>query len=134
MGVYVRLRVAAEAYAVPVEHVLEVADLGEVTPVPGARPAWLGVRHLRGRILPVADLALLLGIGRNAPPARLLVAQDAERRAGFAIDEVSGIGELPDPAEDAESDLLAGAALSQGDLVGVIDVARVFDALEEARP
>jgi hypothetical protein len=44
------------------------------------------------------------------------------------------IGELPDPRQDTESELLAGAALSGGDLVGVIDVARVFAALEGPRP
>ncbi len=35
VSVYVRLRVAAEAYAMPVEHVREVAELGRVEAVPG---------------------------------------------------------------------------------------------------
>jgi hypothetical protein len=42
---------------------------------------------------------------------------------------VRAIGELPEPRQETESDLLAGAALSGGDLIGVIDVTRVFDAL-----
>ena len=67
--------VAAESYAMPVEHVLEVADLGDVAPVPGSRPEMLGVRNMRGQILPVVDLALLLGIPRTAPPGRLVVAE-----------------------------------------------------------
>lgn len=129
---YVRLSVGAEVYAMPVENVLEVAELGQVTPVPGARPELLGIRNLRGRILPVADLAAVLKIARTAPPARLVVAEDAGRRAGFAVDEVRAIGELPDPDQDTESGLLAGAALSGGDLIGVIDVTRVFDVLERA--
>ena len=115
----------------PVEHVLEVADLGQVRAVPGARPELLGVRNLRGRILPVVDLALLLEIPRTAPPGRLLVAEAGGRRAGFAIDEVSGVGELPDPAEETESDLLVGALIGEGDLIGVIDLPRVFDSLEQ---
>jgi hypothetical protein len=45
------------------------------------------------------------------------------------VGEVRGISDLPDRREDAESGLLAGAALSGGDLVGVIDVTRLFDAL-----
>ena len=129
MSVQVRLRVASETYAMPVEHVLEVADLGQVRAVPGARPELLGVRNLRGRILPVVDLALLLQIPRTAPPGRLLVAEAGGRRAGFAIDEVSEVGELPDPAEETESGLLVGALFGEGDLIGVIDVPRVFDAL-----
>jgi purine-binding chemotaxis protein CheW len=132
VSVHVRLRVASEAYAVPVEHVLEVADLGHVWAVPRARPELLGVRNLRGQILPVVDLTLLFGIPRTVPPTRLLVAEAGGRRAGFAIDEVSGVGQLGDPAEETESDLLLGAVLGEGELIGVIDVVRVFDSLERA--
>ena len=133
MPVYVRLQVASEAYAMPVEHVLEVADLGDVAPVPGSRPEMLGVRNMRGQILPVVDLALLLGIPRGAPPGRLLVAEAGGHQAGFAIDEVSMVGDLADPAEETESDLLVGATLAGGDLIGVIDVPRVFASLEGTR-
>ncbi|HUA29704.1 MAG TPA: chemotaxis protein CheW [Streptosporangiaceae bacterium] len=118
----------------PVGQVLEVAELGQVTAVPGARPELLGVRNLRGRILPVADLARLLGVVCTAAPGRLVVAQDAGRRAGFAVDEVNGVGELPGERADTESDLLAGAARSGGDLVGVIDLTRLFDALAADPP
>ncbi len=118
----------------PVEHVREVADLGQVEAVPGAQPELLGIRNLRGQILPVIDLARLLGLARTAPPGRLLVAEAGGRQAGFAIDEVSGVSDLGDPAEETESDLLVGAALLDGDLTGVIDVARVFDALDGTRP
>ena len=126
-----RLRVASEDYAMPVEHVLQVAPHGDVTPVPGSRPQMLGVRNMRGQILPVVDLALLLGIPRTAPPTRLLVAEAGGRQAGFAIDQVSEVGELADPTEETDSDLLVGAALVGGDLIGIIDVNRVFAALEQ---
>jgi purine-binding chemotaxis protein CheW len=126
----VRLRVVSEAYAMPVEYVLEVADPGDVAAVPRSRPEILGVRNLRGQILPVVDLALLLGVPRTAPPSRLLVVEAGGRRAGFAVDEVSGVGELGDPAEETESGLLVGATLAGGDLIGVIDVPRVFDSLD----
>jgi purine-binding chemotaxis protein CheW len=130
MSVYVRLRIGSEAYAMPVQHVREVVSLGEVTAVPGSRPEMLGVRNLRGQILPVIDLALLLGISASAPPGRLLVAEAGCRAAGFAIDAVSEVGELQDPAEEAESGLLIGATLAGGDLIGLIDVPRIFDSLE----
>lgn len=145
MGSYVRMTVAAEAYAMPVEHVLEAAGLGRVRAVPGARRELLGIRTLRGQILPVIDLARLLGVHRTAPPTRLLVAEARGFRVGFAIDEVNGIGDLGDlaepgetgelgmPAEGAESGLLAGATLSDGELVGVLDVPRVFDSLDGTR-
>jgi chemotaxis signal transduction protein len=126
----VRMRVGTEMYAMPVENVLEVAELGDLAVVPGARPEALGVRNLRGQILPVFDLAALFGVRRTDVPQRLLVAESDGRRAGFAIDEVSDVGELPEPAEETESDLLLGAALAGEDLVGVVDVRRLFAALE----
>jgi chemotaxis signal transduction protein len=132
VSVHVRLRVAGEAYAVPVGSVLEVVGLGQVTAVPGARPELLGVLNLRGQILAVADLAPILGLRRIAPAVRMLVAQSAERQAGFVIDEVSEVGELSDPTEPTESAMLAGATLADGELIGVIDLDRVFDALMQS--
>ena len=131
MSVHVRLRVAGESYALAVENVLEVAELGEIAPVPGAHGAVLGVRNLRGEVLPVFDLAAVFGITRDQPPLRLLVAEHAGKRAGFAIDEVTDVGELEDPAEETESAFLRGATLDDGVLVGIVDVARVFGALEQ---
>jgi hypothetical protein len=62
------------------------------------------------------------------------VAEAGGCQAGFAIDEVGWVGDLADAAEDTESDMLAGAVLSEGDLIGVIDVPRVFGSLEGALP
>ena len=132
MGVYVRLRLGKETYALPVEHVLEVAELGEVTPVPGAQRSVLGVRNLRGQILPIVDLASVFGIEGSGRPQRVLVAESGGHRAGFAIDEVSDIEQLPDAVDETESDLLVGAALTNDELVGVVDVRRLFQSLEQA--
>jgi two-component system chemotaxis response regulator CheV len=134
MPTYLRLRVAAEAYAMPVEFVREVFELGRVEAVPGARPEILGVRNVRGQIVPVADLAPLLGLARAVPPGRLLLAEAGGRQAGLAVDEVSGVSELPELAEETQSDLLVGTAFADGELTGVIDMPRVFDALEGMRP
>src|SRR6202161_1329195 len=98
VSVYVRLRLGAEAYAIPVEHVREVGELGEVQAVPGSGPEMLGLRNLRGQILPIVDLALLLGIDAVTRPARLLVAEAGGRPAGVAILAGRAVGGLPGPA------------------------------------
>ena len=59
------MRVGVETYALPIEHVQEAAELGTLTPVPGAPNSVLGVYNLRGEILPVYDLSAVLGISRN---------------------------------------------------------------------
>jgi len=131
MSVHVRVRVGVETYAVPVEHVVEVAELGDVTRVPGTPPAVRGVRNLHGEVVPVFDLASVLGLAAGAP-RRLLVAELDRRRAGFAVDDVVAVDDLPDPTEDTESSLLTGAALVDEDLVGFVDVATLFAAVEAA--
>ena len=133
MPAYLRLRIGAEAYAVPVEFVREVFELGRVEAVPGARPEILGVRNVRGQILPVAELAPLLGLARAAPPGRLLLAEAGGRQAGFAVDEVGGVSELPALTEETQSGLLTGATFADGELTGVIDMPRVFATLEGTR-
>lgn len=125
---YARLRVAAETYAVPVDNVAAVADLCELTPVPGAPGEVLGVGNLRRQILPVIDLALVLGV-HGARPTRLLVAESGGVLAGLAVDDVTDVGELPDPVEETESEFLAGAMLTDGELIAVIDVPRIFGSL-----
>ncbi len=132
MSTYAQLRLAAETYAVPIGNVVEIASLGDLTAVPGARPEILGVRNLRGQILPVIDLAQVLGLNATEPPRQLLVAESGGTRAGFAIDEVCQVGELPDPTEGAESGFLLGTMIHEGQLLAVIDVSRIFGALQPA--
>lgn len=130
MDTYVRLTIAAETYAVPVRNVVEIADVGEVTAVPGAPAEVLGLRNLRGVILPVIDLARLFGTSRDSPPRELLVAEVSSTRAALAIDDVTDVGELPETLEEAESDFLLGTLLYQGDLIGVLDVPAIFSSVQ----
>jgi purine-binding chemotaxis protein CheW len=128
---HVRVRVADEHYALAVEDVLEVAELGDVTPVPGAGAAVLGVRNLRGQVLPVVDLATVFELS-PAQPERVVIAERGGLRAGLAVDAVDGVEDLPEASEEVESRHLAGAALADGALVGVVDVGSVLTAVEES--
>jgi len=127
-GVHVRVRVGDEHYALPVEDVVEVAELGVVTPVPGSRANILGVRNLRGRVIPVIDLASVLGVDASGDRARVVVAVDGDRAAGLAVDEVIDVELVAEPSEAVESELLKGAALIDGTLVGVVDVRSILAA------
>jgi purine-binding chemotaxis protein CheW len=130
---HVRVRVAGEDYALPVNDVLEVAEYGDVVPVPGAPASILGVRNLRGQVLPVLDLARVLGLPPSPVSERIVVAQEAGRRAGLAVGAVVGVGEMPRALEPAESQYLSGQALIEGALVGIVDPAPVLGAVEGGR-
>ena len=99
----------ARSYALPVEDVLEVAELGEVTPVPGARPAVVGVRNLRGQVVPVVDLASVLGLPGGRARSASWSPRTASRKAGLAVDAVADVERLPEASEEADSPHLCGA-------------------------
>jgi purine-binding chemotaxis protein CheW len=133
VSVHVLLRVGGEAYALPVENVREVAELGAVTALPGAPATVLGVVNVRGKILPVYELAAVLGIERGHGERQvLLVAEHAGRDAGLAVDGVEGVEPLPEATEETDSPLLRGAVLEGDQLIGLLDAAALLDALEEA--
>jgi purine-binding chemotaxis protein CheW len=130
MKLFLRVGVAGESYALPVSEVLEVADYADGARVPGAAAAVLGVRNLRGGVLPVVDLATVLGLPRAGVPARIVVAEEGVRTAGLAVDSVVGVEPLPDVTEPTESSHLLGAALVDGTLVGIVDLGSVLDAAQ----
>jgi len=134
-SVHVRVRAGAEDYAIPVESVLEIAEPGDVTPVPGAPAEVLGVRNLRGQVLPVINVATVFGLPDEAPLERIVVVEDGDRTAGLAVEAVLDVAELAEPAGDSDSSLLAGTVLSDGTLIGVVDVRALLDAIQagEAR-
>jgi chemotaxis signal transduction protein len=124
-GASVRVRVVGEHYALPVQQVLEVADLSGVAPVPGAPATVVGVGNLRGQVIPMIDLAMTLGLG-GGEPSRCVVVESGELRAGLLVDEVLDVEELPPASEQVESEYLLGACLLDGVLVAMLDVGAVL--------
>ena len=123
---HLRIRLGTEHYALDLDHVLEVVELGEVTPVPGSAPTLIGIRNLRGEILPALDLSALLGVAGERAPHSLVVVADGERRAGLAVDEVIDLSQLPQATARVDSLLVRGGVLVDGALVGVVDVSAML--------
>ncbi len=59
---YLSFVLAGEEYAVDILRVKEIIEYGTLTRVPGMPPAVRGVINLRGRVVPVVDLALRFGL------------------------------------------------------------------------
>jgi purine-binding chemotaxis protein CheW len=127
---HLRIRLGAEHYALGFEHVLEVVELGEITPVPGSVGSLLGLRNLRGEILPAFHLRGLLAVAGDGEPRRLVVVADGERRAGLAVDDVIDFGQLPTATTTIDSSLIHGGVLIEGTLVGMVNVSAVLRALD----
>jgi chemotaxis signal transduction protein len=127
---HVELRVGEERYALAVADARTVIPLAGVAPLPGAPAALLGVCALHGQLLPVLDLAALLGVS-GAAPRRVVISASGGVEAGLAVDDVLDVSELPAHAEPAPAEpLLRGRLLRDEGLVGVLDLPALLDALE----
>jgi purine-binding chemotaxis protein CheW len=87
------LRVQGGDYAVPINRVQEIVRVPEITRVPHAQAGVEGVINLRGRVLPVVDLAarLALGITQRARSARVVVVDGGSESVGLLVDGVSEV-------------------------------------------
>jgi chemotaxis signal transduction protein len=112
--------VAGQPCMLEVEWLREVAPLRGLTPVPLAPASLLGLQPWRGQMLPVLDLALLLGRPRaDGDAARLLVILGGPQGAlGLAVDEVRTLRAVA-PGE-AESRSLPLEGLRPGFVRGVL--------------
>lgn len=79
--------------ALPIAAVREILVPGQLTPAPGAACGVLGLTQVRGRALPVIDLAARLGLGAAEPdPQRRLVVIATD--AGIAALLVESVDEV----------------------------------------
>jgi chemotaxis signal transduction protein len=88
---HVRVRIGDEDYALSVDNVLEVADIGEIAGVPSAPEAVLGLRNLRGNVLTVVYPRAGLHLAQAGKRRRIVVAEEGGRRAALAVDSVVGV-------------------------------------------
>jgi len=96
----------AEEYGLPVEQVREIVRYSDPRPVASDVPWMRGVVSLRGRLVPVHDLAVRLGLGvvtspagvrsrspedeTHIPPptAKLVIVETADEPFGVLVDDV----------------------------------------------
>jgi purine-binding chemotaxis protein CheW len=78
-----------EEYALPIAQVREIIRYAEPRPVM-ADGGWVrGVISLRGRLVPVYDLAERLGVGAaRTPRAKIVIVDAASDLAGIVVDDV----------------------------------------------
>jgi len=131
-------RAGGESYALPMESVREVECVGRVTPVPGAPGFVRGLVNLRGEILPLLDLAALVGKRRERPAQRLIVAQagPADPVVALMVEELNGLApfneaEVKPPSRPGP---VRGSLEHRGREVSWLDPGAVFgsEALETA--
>jgi purine-binding chemotaxis protein CheW len=131
-----------ELLVVPILAIQEIVGQQDITPVP-RMPAYLrGVINLRGRVLPVVDLRIRLGLPSVPPTKRtcivvaLVPAADLPVTMGLLVDQVTEVLDIPkdhiDPAPD-----LAGT-IDRSHLTGIARIghkaAMILDLPHLLRP
>jgi purine-binding chemotaxis protein CheW len=91
-----------EEYALPITQVQEIIRYTEPRAVASEDPSIEGVISLRGKIVPVCNLASRLALsGERADNAKIVIVETAGGTAGITVDEVQEVLTLEEGQLDA---------------------------------
>lgn len=125
-----------ERYGADISVVREVCGLQRVTRVPRTPPYLSGVTNLRGRVIPVIDLRLRLGLPAQTATksTRIAVAEFDGGQVGMIVDAVHevlrvSVSEIEPPSPmmtNVETEYVTGVAKVSDKLIILLDLARVL--------
>ncbi len=152
-GKYLIFSLAGEAFGLSILEVKEIIKLVSITPLPKAPESIAGVINLRGRVIPVVDLRLRLGLepGDYGDGACIIVVElngRGEKHVnGLLADGVSGVqfiqgGQIEPPPRHlgkSATDHILGLAKTETGLNILLNLASLFDpeefsSLAESQP
>jgi purine-binding chemotaxis protein CheW len=119
-----------EEYALPITHVQEIIRYTEPRGVASQTPWVKGVISLRGKIVPVYDLASRLGLAVSTAASKIVIVESGDEMAGVIVGDVEEVLTLT--SADLDEVPAGGAACIQaiakvGDrLVVLLEPAGIF--------
>jgi purine-binding chemotaxis protein CheW len=86
-------KILEQEYAISIENIESVVDMTDITQVPNAKYFIEGLINLRGRIVPIIDLAKILEIklSEDHKYENILVLKINEEEIGMLVDEVENV-------------------------------------------
>ncbi|MBF0426932.1 MAG: purine-binding chemotaxis protein CheW [Magnetococcales bacterium] len=99
--------VAGDTFAIPIHVVRDILDVLPVTDVPTARPFVRGLINVRGRVVPLVDLRIKLGLpdGETTSDTRFVVIETPiggePTSVALRADKVYEVGEIATVVADA---------------------------------
>ncbi|MEM8932592.1 MAG: chemotaxis protein CheW, partial [Acidobacteriota bacterium] len=127
---------ADEVFAIPVEPVRQVVRVSDITRVPHAPRPIRGVTNLRGRVIPVIDLRLRIGLEETAiaRATRVVAVSSRGRVLGLLVDAVLQVVHLdldqvqppPDDVMTVQSDYIRGVYDREDGLILLLDIDRAL--------
>lgn len=140
------LDLQGEIFALEAGHVREILDFGAVTEVPGSQPFVNGLINVRGKVVPLADLRVKLGMELRPPTidTRIVVIEadiaGEPTTVGLRADKVYEVTELaPSSLDEApkigmswRSEFIRCIGKREDNFIVVLDIGRILDAGEPA--
>lgn len=142
---YLTFALGDEKFAIPVDHVQEVVEFSQLTKVPNAPLYMLGIINLRGRVLPLLDTKLKLGLAatERTQKSRIMVLdiqteEDRSIQIGAMVDVAREVMEISDNEIQEAPEFenlktaapITGIVNDHGDITMIMDIARVFSVSE----
>ncbi len=127
-------------YGLSLTVVLEILNIQKVTPLPKVANYVKGVINLRGKIVPIVDLRLRLGLPERAydDTTSIIILEMNETHVGLIVDSVREVSLIPENKRSrppVSSKELCAVAQWKGEIVQILDVEALFaDDLKLARP
>ncbi|HJV64198.1 MAG TPA: chemotaxis protein CheW [Geomonas sp.] len=127
------LRLDQQRYALQLAAVSRVVRMVEITPLPRARKALLGLVNVQGEILPVVDLRSCLNHQRRpvTPEDVLVIVQAEGGKVALPADAVGGVLDpaghllLWETERPGQSEFLAGLVKLPGGMVMLFDLEKI---------
>lgn len=127
-----------ELYGIDIFRVNEIIRMREVTPLPGSEAYIRGLVNLRGKTIPVVDLANRLGleVQEISEDTRIIVIDSDSGNVGIVVDAVrevvtvnkDQIDKAPAIMSDSNSDFVDGVAKMEGGLIALLSLDRALAA------
>ena len=123
-------------YAIPIHQVKEIIRYEEAVKLPNMPDYLEGIISLRGRVLPVVDLARRCGFpSRDAVNRKALIVEVNGQTTGLVVDEVSSVtklgpvqeGSVEMPVNLASSRYVRGIGRRNGALLILLELEQLVD-------
>lgn len=119
----VSFSIGEEEFGVDILNVQEINRMMEITQVPNAPEFCDGVINLRGRVIPVVDLRVRLGLPRieRNNDTRIIVVEVQETTVGFIVDSVNEVKRISASLTEPPPPLVAGVRSKYIKAVGKLE-------------
>lgn len=135
LATLIAIRVAGQPFALRATEIAALAKSRRILPVPSRVPQLLGLAGIRGVLVPVYDLAAILGLPRaNEPQWFVLTERDAQ--LALAVEEIERLVEIRKTDLVADPPSSSGGHVRQLARIGeetraVIDIPAVVETIRQ---